>query len=174
MTMIKKLSIAAVVVGSILCAIVALSSIYRLQEDQQCVITQFGEPIKSITDAGLHFKKPFIQKIHFMDKRFLEWDGYPSQVTTGDKKFIYIDTFARWKIVDPLLYMKRIGNETNAQGRLDDAFILHVLLRNSRLIRSFGCNGYNSKNYLNYHWKFKYKDLYLNNGINWFLKYFCC
>lgn len=94
---------------------------YVLDETEQAVITQFGRPIgEPITQAGLHFKKPFIQKVHLFDKRILEWDGEASQIPTKDKKYIWLDTMARWKIKDALNFYQSVTNETGAHARLDD------------------------------------------------------
>ncbi|MDZ7796114.1 MAG: protease modulator HflC [Candidatus Marinimicrobia bacterium] len=82
--------------------------------------TRFGKPIRTITDPGLHFKIPFVETAHIFDKRFLEWRGDPSQVTTEDKRYIWVDTYARWHITDPLLLYKRLRDETGAMSRLDD------------------------------------------------------
>ena len=76
-----------------------------------------GDPV--IT-PGLKIKTPFVQTANFFDKRFLEWDGDPNQVTTKDKRFIWVDTYARWRISDPLLFFQRLTNERGAQSRLDD------------------------------------------------------
>jgi membrane protease subunit HflC len=84
-------------------------------------ITQFGRPVGSpITSAGLHFKMPFFQEAHYFDKRLLGWDGDPNQIPTKDKKYIWVDTIARWRIVDALKFLQSAGNEISAQGRLDD------------------------------------------------------
>ncbi|MCP4481709.1 MAG: protease modulator HflC [bacterium] len=100
---------------------IVLSSAYIVRETEQVVITQFGKPIgNAINTPGIHFKIPLIQKTHFFDKRFLEWDGYPNQVPTKDKRFINVDTFARWRISDPLLFYRRVRDERGAQSRLDD------------------------------------------------------
>ena len=82
-----------------------------------------------MTEAGLHFKVPFIQKTNYFDKRFLECDGNPNQVPTKDKRFIWVDTYARWRIVDPLRFFERLRDERGAQSRLDD--ILDGETRNS-------------------------------------------
>jgi membrane protease subunit HflC len=76
-----------------------------------------GNPI---TSAGLHFKTPFIQQAHYFEKRLLDWDGEPNQIPTRDKKYIWVDTIARWKIVDALKFLQSVGNEMGAQSRLDD------------------------------------------------------
>jgi len=94
---------------------------YIVDETQQVVVTQFGQPIgMPITEAGLHFKMPLIQQTNYFDKRILEWDGEPNQIPTKDKKYIWVDTTARWKIVDALKFLQSVGNETGAQARLDD------------------------------------------------------
>jgi len=90
-------------------------------ETQQAVIFQFGEPRGDpITTPGLKLKLPFIQKVTYFDNRFLEWDGDPNEVPTRDKRFIHVDTYARWRITDPLKYFQRLRNEQGAQSRLDD------------------------------------------------------
>ncbi len=101
--------------------LVAGASFYTLDETQQAIITQFGEPVdQPIREAGLHMKVPFIQKVTIFDKRILEWDGAPNQIPTEDKKYIWVNTFARWRIVDPLKFYQSVNNETAAQSRLDD------------------------------------------------------
>jgi membrane protease subunit HflC len=97
------------------------STVYVVNEWDQVIITQFGEPVGDpVNEPGLKFKVPFIQKLHRFDKRFLEWDGDVAELPTGDKVFIKVDTYARWRISDPLLYFQRLRNETVAQSRLDD------------------------------------------------------
>ena len=100
---------------------VVISAEYRLSETEQAIITQFGEPVgEPVTSPGLHFKLPFIQAINVFDKRFLEWDGSPNQIPTRDKRFIWVDTYARWRISDPLIFFQRLRDERGAQSRLDD------------------------------------------------------
>ena len=94
---------------------------YIVGELDQVVITQFGDPKGDpVTTPGLHFKLPFIRTANYFDKRFLEWDGDPNEVPTRDKRFIHVDTYARWRITDPLLYFQRLRSEQGAQSRLDD------------------------------------------------------
>lgn len=102
--------------------IIIANCFYTVSETEQVVITQFGEPIKNAvkTKAGFYLKIPFIWEIHRFEKRFLKWDGYPNQIPTKDKKYIWVDTTARWRISDPLKFLKSVGNEQSAQGRLDD------------------------------------------------------
>jgi modulator of FtsH protease HflC len=113
-------AVSAVVVGLIL-IVIAFSALYTVNETEQVIITQFGQPIGSPhTDPGLHIKVPFIQQVHSFDKRWLEWDGDPNQIPTRDKKYIWVDTFSRWRIVDPLKFFQNVRNEQGAQSRLDD------------------------------------------------------
>jgi len=99
----------------------ASGALFIVDETKQVVITQFGKPVGNpITSAGLHFKTPFIQQAHYFEKRLLEWDGDPNQIPTKDKKYIWVDTTARWKIVDALKFLQSMGNELNANSRLND------------------------------------------------------
>jgi membrane protease subunit HflC len=96
-------------------------STYTVGETEQVILTQFGEPVGNPAGSpGLHFKVPFIQRANVFEKRFLEWDGSPNQVPTRDKRFIWVDTYARWRITDPLLFFQRLRDERGAQSRLDD------------------------------------------------------
>jgi membrane protease subunit HflC len=105
----------------VLAIIVISSGVYVLDETQQAIVTQFGKPVgEPRTEPGLQYKVPFIQKVQFFDKRYLEWDGDPNQVPTRDKRFIHVDTYARWEIIDPLQFYIRLRDERSAQSRLDD------------------------------------------------------
>jgi len=118
MKKIISLITAAVIVIAFL---VISGAVYTIDETQQVVITQFGKPIgKPITQSGLHFKMPFIQQANYFDKRILEWDGKPNQIPTKDKKYIWVDTTARWKIADALKFLQSVTSETGAHARLDD------------------------------------------------------
>jgi membrane protease subunit HflC len=100
---------------------VGLSGIFILDETQQAIVTQFGKPVgQPRTEPGMNFKVPFIQRVQFFDKRFLEWDGDVNQVPTKDKTFILVDTYARWEITDPLQFFIRLRDERSGQSRLDD------------------------------------------------------
>lgn len=108
-----------VVIGIIL--LVALDGFYVVDETEQVIITQFGDPIgEAVTTPGMKFKVPFMQKANYFEKRYLEWDGDRNQVPTKDKKFIFVDTYARWQITDPLQFFRRMRDERGAQSRLDD------------------------------------------------------
>ena len=101
--------------------VILAQSLYTVNETEQVIITQFGEPVgEPVVEPGLHFKVPFIQRPNYFERRFLEWDGSPNQVPTRDKRFIWVDTYARWRITDPLLFFQRLRDERGAQSRLDD------------------------------------------------------
>jgi membrane protease subunit HflC len=112
----------ALLVGLVVAAIIVIAgAAYQVFETEQVILTQFGKPVgKPVTQPGLHFKIPLIRKVHRFDKRFLEWDGKANQLPTKDKRFIWADTYARWRITDPLLFFQRLQNERGAQSRLDD------------------------------------------------------
>ncbi len=101
--------------------IVLMSAVYQVYETEQVIITQFGRPVGDpVIRPGLHIKIPFVQVANKFDKRFLEWDGDVNQVPTRDKRFITVDTYARWRISDPLLFFQRLRDERGAYTRLDD------------------------------------------------------
>jgi membrane protease subunit HflC len=107
-----------------------LGCFYTVKQTEQVIITQFGQPIGDpITEAGLHLKRPFIQEVNRIDKRFLEWDGAPVAIPTRDKTYIHVDTYARWRIANPMTYFVRLHDERSAQSRLED--ILGSETRNS-------------------------------------------
>jgi membrane protease subunit HflC len=101
--------------------IVLFSAAFIVKETEQVIITQLGKPVGDpVTEPGIHFKVPLIQEANFFDKRFLAWDGDPNQIPTKDKRFIWVDCYARWRIIDPLLFFQRVRDERGAQTRLDD------------------------------------------------------
>ena len=106
---------------AVLVIITTALSTYIVDETEMVVITQFGKPVgEAITEPGIYLKVPFVQNVNRFEKRYMEWDGDPNQVPTKDKKFIFVDTYARWQITDPLQFFKRLTNERSAQSRLDD------------------------------------------------------
>ncbi|MEJ5964105.1 protease modulator HflC [Pedobacter immunditicola] len=110
-----------IAIAAFLVLIVLLLSTFTVREYEQVVVTQFGRPIgQAITKPGMNFKIPFIQTANVFEKRFMEWVGDPNQLPTKDKKFIFVETYARWQITDPLQFFKRLTNERSAQSRLDD------------------------------------------------------
>jgi modulator of FtsH protease HflC len=97
------------------------NSVFIIDETQQAIVTQFGKPVgQPRTLPGVNYKIPFIQRVQFFDKRYMEWDGDANQVPTKDKKFIFVDTYARWQITNPLQFFIRLSDERSGQSRLDD------------------------------------------------------
>jgi membrane protease subunit HflC len=114
-------SIVALLVVAAIAVVLIGASAYTLAENEQAVITRFGEPRgEPITRPGLRFKMPFADTVNRFDKRWLDWRGDPNQIPTKDKKYIWVDTFGRWRIVDPLRFFQRLRDELNAKSRLDD------------------------------------------------------
>lgn len=116
----SRLTYTAIIVIAVL-ALLAYESAFRVNETEQVIITQFGEPMGDvISDAGLKFKVPFIQVANRIEKRILMWDGSANDMPTKDKLYITVDTFGRWRIKDPLQYFLRLRDERSAQSRLED------------------------------------------------------
>jgi membrane protease subunit HflC len=127
----------------ILGLLILASGLYSVKMTEQVVITRFGKPVGNpVTEPGLHWKRPFVEKANRFEKRILEWDGDPNQIPTKDKKYIWVNTYARWRIVDPLKFFQSVRNETGAQARLDDiidaatrdsitSYVLLEVVRNS-------------------------------------------
>jgi membrane protease subunit HflC len=119
---VKKSTRNALLAGlGIVLLLVLLDAVYVVSETNQVIITQFGEPIGgAVTTAGMHAKVPFVQKTNYFEKRWLEWNGDPNQIPTKDKKYIWVDTYCRWRISDPLVFFQRVRDERGGQSRLDD------------------------------------------------------
>jgi len=119
----------ALIIPLVIVLFVLYQGIFTVDETQQVVVTQFGKPVGDpITEPGLNFKIPFVQTINYFPKNLLQWDGDPSQIPTLDKTYIYVDTFARWKIVDPLKFFQTVNNVVGGLARLDD--IIDAAVRN--------------------------------------------
>lgn len=118
----KKQTVNIVIVGvAFVTLIVLLNSFYIVSETTQVIITQFGEPIgDAVTKPGLHMKIPFIQVANKFEKRWLEWDGDANEIPTKDKKYIWVDCYARWRVSNPLVFFQRVRDERGAQTRIDD------------------------------------------------------
>ena len=111
----------------ILAVVVAYSSLYTVTELERAVVIRLGKPVgEPIETSGLKFKVPFVDKVVFFDKRLLEYDSEPKELITKDKKNIVIDNYARWRIVDPLLFLQTVQDERGAQARLDDIIYSEV------------------------------------------------
>lgn len=113
------ITVAAVILAAL--ALALSGTLYIVDETQQVVITQFGSPTGDpVTTPGLKLKLPFVQTANRFEKRFLEWDGDSNQLPTKDKRFVHVDTYARWRISDPLKFFQRLRDERGGQSRLDD------------------------------------------------------
>ncbi|MCC5021490.1 MAG: protease modulator HflC [Candidatus Synoicihabitans palmerolidicus] len=117
----KLLPILILVIIQLVVGVIGYSSAYTIDQAEQAIIVQLGAPVGGpITEPGLHFKIPFIQEVRRFDKRLLSWDGEPNQIPTRGEQFISVDTTARWRIIDPLTFMKSVQNERGATLRLND------------------------------------------------------
>ena len=119
--MMKKLAGLLIIVGALAALVVLFASAYTVPETKQAIITQFGKPVgEPITEAGLHFRTPFVQEVNMIEKRILECDGIPTEMPTKDKTYISVDTIGRWRISDAKQYFLRLRDERSAQSRLND------------------------------------------------------
>ncbi|CAB1068708.1 HflC protein [Olavius algarvensis Delta 1 endosymbiont] len=119
-----------IIVLLVVAAVLIYNAAYIVDETEQVVITQFGRIIgKPKLEPGLKFKIPFIQNANYFAKNLLDWDGDSGQIPTLDKTFIWVDTFARWKIVDPIKFFQTVNNRFNAIGKLND--IIDPSVRNA-------------------------------------------
>lgn len=117
------MSTRTMILGGLVVLLAALvsASTYTLDETEQAVVVQLGAPVGDpVTTPGLHFKLPLIQEVRRFDRRLLSWDGDPNQIPTRGEQFISVDTTARWRIADPLVFMQRVQNESGARLRLSD------------------------------------------------------
>ncbi len=107
--------------AAILALLLAILAAFTVEQTEQAIVTQFGRPVRDpITEPGLHFKLPFVQQVTRIDKRYLAWDGPMVEMSTKDKTYVQVDTFARWRITDPMRYFLRLRDERSAQSRLED------------------------------------------------------
>ena len=117
------------IIVAVVIVVLVYNAAYVVDETEQVVITQFGRILGDPkTSPGLKFKIPFIQRANFFAKNLLDWDGDPGQIPTLDKTFIWVDTFARWKITDPIKFFQTVNNPFNAVGKLND--IIDPAVRN--------------------------------------------
>lgn len=109
-----------------LAVILATQAFYKVDQTEYALVVELGKPVKVVTEPGLNFKTPFIQKVILFDNRRLIYDARPSGIITRDKKNLLVDNYARWRIIDPLKYYQTVRNETGAQSRLDDIIFSNV------------------------------------------------
>jgi modulator of FtsH protease HflC len=108
-------------IASVAVLILLLASVYTVSETEQVILTQFGKPVSAaIKEPGLHAKVPFIQDVHRFDKRWLEYTGDANEIPTKDKKYLWVETYARWRVKDPLRFYQAVRDERGGQSRLDD------------------------------------------------------
>lgn len=118
-----------ILIVAVIALLFVFGSVYIVDETEQVVVTQFGKVVGEPKQApGLYFRVPFIQQTTYFPKNLLHWDGDPGQIPTLDKTYIWVDTFARWKIVDPIKFFQTVNNTVSALGRLDD--IIDPAVRN--------------------------------------------
>jgi len=117
----KQTKYIIIAVAAFFLLILLADGFYVVKETNQVIITQFGDPVGGTIDSpGLHIKMPFIHKANFFEKRWLEWNGEANQIPTKDKKYVWVDTYARWRISEPLTFFQRVRDERGAHSRLDD------------------------------------------------------
>jgi membrane protease subunit HflC len=110
-----------IIILAVIIVILLNSAFYSVEEGQQAIVVQFGRPVgETITEAGLYIKLPFIQEVRRFEKRLLIWDGDPNQIPTKGREFIWVDTTARWRIVDAKKFLENVASEAGAQSRLND------------------------------------------------------
>ena len=113
------------------------ASLFMVDETEQVVITRLGKPVRVIKEAGLYFKKPFVEQVNYFDSRLLEYDSLPAEIYTLDKQTLVVDNFCKWRVADPLLFLQAVHNERQAQPRIDDIVFseLREQLKNYKLTR---------------------------------------
>jgi len=118
-----------IIVGALFGLIIISSALFTVDQTQQAIITQFGRPVREVSEPGLKIKIPFIQHVSYFDKRLLQWDGRPTRIPTRDKRYIWVDTCARWRINSSLKFLQSVeGSESIAQSKLDN--IIEGAVRN--------------------------------------------
>ena len=95
-------------------------SLFAVDETRQAIVLQFGKVVRVIREPGLNIKTPFLQTVRYFEDRIIEYDSAPTEIITKDKKNLFLDNYARWRITDPLKFMQTVRDENGAQRRLDD------------------------------------------------------
>ena len=115
-----KNNLTKIIIAAVAVVFVLLNSIYIVYQPEQAIVLQFGEPMRVVQDAGLKFKVPFIQNVVFYDKRLLNLDPPAQEVVLNDKKRLDVDSFTRYRIIDPLKFYQTVRNEYQAQSKLEE------------------------------------------------------
>ncbi|MEO5344934.1 MAG: protease modulator HflC [Magnetococcus sp. YQC-9] len=122
----KNLSLGISLVGLAL-LVIATQSVYTVVQWRQALVVQLGKPVEpAISEPGLHFKIPFLQEVHFFDRRLLEFDQEPQEILSADKKNLKVDSYSRWRIVDPLKFFQTVRDENGAADRLNDIIYSNI------------------------------------------------
>jgi len=117
----KSIKNILLIAAALVALFIILDAVYIVSETNQVIVTQFGEPMGgAVTKPGVHLKTPFVQRTNYFEKRWLEWEGDANQIPTKDKKYIWVETYCRWRISDPLRFFQRVQDERGAHSRLDD------------------------------------------------------
>lgn len=116
----KGFGLALLVALVVVAAVMAPAATIIVDETEQAVVVELGRPVRSLDRPGLYFKTPFVQSATFFEKRLLEYDSAPTDILTRDKKTLKVDNYARWRVVNPLLFLQKVHDERGAQSRLDD------------------------------------------------------
>ena len=115
-----RTSTIGLIAGLFVAAIIAGSTLFTVDQTEQVLITQFGQPIRVISEPGLHAKIPFVQTAISFDRRLLDFNVPSEEVILGDQRRLIVDSFARFRITDPLLYYQAVGaTEAGIQARLN-------------------------------------------------------
>jgi modulator of FtsH protease HflC len=126
----KTWNLRVLAVAAVILIFLVGGGVYVVDEREQVILTQFGRAVGTPVDkAGLYYKIPWIQTVNRFPKTLMEWDGDPGQIPTLDKTFIWVDAFARWRVIDALRFFQTVGNEQGAQKKLDD--IIDAAVRNA-------------------------------------------
>ena len=108
------------IIALLLVLMLSNSITFTVPEYRQALVLQFGKVVRTAADPGLHWKLPFIQDVKYFEKRILQWDGKRGEIVTRDKKYVWVDTTARWKIHDPLKFYREVNNVMNASNIIGD------------------------------------------------------
>ena len=120
-------ALVGIAVAVVVVLIVGSSALFQVHQAEQALVLQFGKPQRVIQDPGLNFKIPFVQNVSFFDRRILEFDVPVEEVIASDQKRLLVDSFARYRIEDPLRFFQTVGNEAVLRSRL--ASIINASVR---------------------------------------------
>lgn len=114
------------IVAGLLAALMAMQSVFTVDETQQAIVLQLGKPVSDTLAPGLHFKLPFVQNVVYIDSRVLNYEANSAEVLTKEKKTLVVDNYAKWRIIDPLLFYQTLRTVERAKARLDDLIYAEV------------------------------------------------